>query len=76
MKDEIEGENVRLISTGPIQRLGRALTRVLIRDVQPKYGWWAPSRRTITAKGVLQHGQHHLWLRPVWGTGLGEVVPL
>ena len=33
---ETKGENVRLISTGPVQRLGRTLTRVLIGDAQLK----------------------------------------
>ena len=46
-KGEIKGENVRLISTGPIQRLGRTLTRILIGDAQPKMRLVGPRRAAL-----------------------------
>ena len=38
---------VRLISTGPVQRLGRTLTRVLIGDAQPKMRLVGPHRAAL-----------------------------
>ena len=35
-RQELVEWSVRLISTGPVQRLGQTLTRVLIGDAQPK----------------------------------------